>query len=210
MNSSANEKRKRKAKARKFYIIGPDARIGGKGGWEMENLPALLMGRRVLVPPPGQRGFPDFSEPPRLVFDKSLGRNPRDLEQFHDYWLVSDRMKGVLEQLDPEAFGFVKCVSQNRDRSVGPAYWLCDVLRILDAVDEEKSRVRIEYDPPDHRKRYSLLGGANLFFREEAVGPAHIFRLQFLFPRVICDDLVRDACKEADLKGIGFHDAAKY
>jgi hypothetical protein len=55
MNKAPVEKRSRKAKARRFYIVGPDARISGKGGWEMENLPALLMGRRVLVPPPGAR-----------------------------------------------------------------------------------------------------------------------------------------------------------
>lgn len=44
------------------------------------------------------------------------------------------------------------------DGSVAPTYWLCDVLRLLDAVDEEKSRVKIEYPAQDH-KLYNLMGG---------------------------------------------------
>lgn len=119
-------------------------------------------------------------------------------------------MKAVLERLDPEGVEFEKCVCRSKSESAAPVYWLCDVVRILDAVDEEKSRVKIEYDPPDHRKRYNLLGGANLLFREEIVGSAHIFRLKFLQPRIVRSQSMKDACKEAGLKGISFHDAANY
>jgi len=211
MTTSSNEKPARKTKARKFYVVSLDYRTRSAPGWRMENLELLEGSRQGLSPPIGQRGFPPYPEPPRLLIDNSLGREPRDFEIYHDYWVVSDRMKSVLETIDPEAVAFVKCDTLHGDGSAGPAYWLCDVLRVLDAVDEEKSRVKIECDPPDHRKRYNLLGGANLFFREDiVVGSIHLFRLRFLLPKIVCDQYLKAACKEAGLKGIGFNDAADY
>jgi hypothetical protein len=190
--------------------MSPDPRSGGKVAWGMENEVALLMGGRVVGPRSEQRGFPNFPETPRLVFDKALGKRPPcDLEQYHDYWLLSDRMKTVLERLDPDGFAFIKCLSRATRGSAALDYWLCDVLRILDAVDEEKSRLRIEIDERG-RKSYSLMGGALLVFREEIVRSAHIFRLRYSIGYVICDQELKDRCKEAGLKGIAFWDPAKY
>ena len=96
MTSTPTEKGARKANARKFYIMDPDPRVRSVGGFEIENLRLLLDGRRVLGPPPSQRGFANSPEPPRLLIDRALGRAPLDLEQYHQYWLVSDRMKNIL------------------------------------------------------------------------------------------------------------------
>lgn len=209
MIDSPKRRRVGTGKARKFYLMGLSCR-GGKVGWKMENEATLLMGKLALIPPPGQRGFPDFPELPHLVFDKALGRRPpRDLERYHDHWLVSDRMKAVLQRLDPDGVTFVKCLSRANRGSVAHDYWLCDVLRILDAVDEQNSRLRIEINSTGY-KWYSLMGGASLRFREEIVGSAHIFRLRFSISHVVCDQTMKDACKDAGLKGIAFHDAAKY
>jgi len=51
----------------------------------------------VRVPPPGNEDFLIFPEPLSLVFDKSLGRAPPYVWQFHGSWLVSDGMMAVLE-----------------------------------------------------------------------------------------------------------------
>lgn len=209
MVASSTGKRARTGKIRKFYGMGPNPCIGGKGGWIVENEPVLLMGRFVLGPPPGQRGFPQFPELPRLVFDKKLGRPPRDVEQFHDYWLVSDRMKAILQRIDPDGVAFVQCLSRTSSGSAAPVYWLCDVLRILDAVDEEKSHLRIETDSTGY-KWYSLTGRPSLVFREEIVGSAHIFRLRFSIGNVICDQALKSACKAAGMTGIAFDDAARF
>ncbi len=93
------------------------------------------------------------------------------------YWLVSDRTKQVLETIDPEGVVFMKCDVHFRDGEPGPTYWLCDVLRILDAVDEDASKVGINYDQKTGQKGYGIIG-AKLVFKEEVVGPAHIFRVQ--------------------------------
>jgi hypothetical protein len=84
-----------------------------------------------------------------------------------------------MEAADSEGVKFVKCETRNRDGSVGPGYWLYDVVRVLDAVDEERSSLKIEYDPQRDWKGYSLLGGATLIFKDDVVGSSHIFRMRF-------------------------------
>lgn len=197
---------KRKLKARKFYEMSPDFRVGGVPGWKLENEEFIKPKGVVIFARDSSRpGFPDFPEPPRFVVDKKLGRPPRDLEEY-GYWVVSDRMKRVLEEIDPRALAFVRCDVRRPGGELGPAYWLCDVLPILDAVDEAASKVRVEYD--GERKVYSLMGGANLIFKDDIVEDHHIFRLTPLRTANFCDNQIRDACKAAGLKGITFHDAA--
>lgn len=212
MTNPPTEKPARKAKARKFFLMRPDISIGGRPGFEVQNLATLLDGRKVLGPPIGKRGFGKFDQAPKVLVDKSLGRNLRDLELYHEYWLVSDKLKMALASVDPDAVAFARCDVRNRDGTEGPVYWLCDVVRILDALDEGLSRVTVEHRTYKGQswKGYSLLGGASLVFREEVVGSAHIFRMRYLVPQVICDQELQDTCKKAGLKGISFHDAANY
>ncbi|MDE5443758.1 DUF1629 domain-containing protein [Bradyrhizobium sp. CSA207] len=118
-------------------------------------------------------------------------------------------MKTLLESLDAEGVAFVKCEMRYPDGSAAPTYWLCDVIRLLDALDEEKSRVNITYPAPG-RKEYLTLGSSSFLFKEESVGAVHIFRLRSLRQKIVCDQTVKDACKEAGMRGIGFRDASKY
>jgi hypothetical protein len=196
--------RARKPKARKFYKMEQDFRASSAPGYRIENETRLLFGRRILGPGPEQRGFPIYPEAPRILFDKKLGRPVRDLEQCSDYWLISDRMKAVLEATDAEGFAFVKCEVRLRDGEPGPDYWLCDVVRVLDAVDEMASRLKI-YDEAGE-KTYSLRGGANLVFKEDVVGSAHVFRMAHLEAAVICDEQIKDACRAAHLRGVALID----
>jgi uncharacterized protein DUF1629 len=205
-SSSSSRKGALKVKAPKFYKIGPDPRIAGEPGWRIQNLNALLMGRPVLCPPIGQRGFDAFPDAPLLVIAPSSGRPPYDLEQCHDYWLVSDALKNTLERVDAAGVAFVRCEVWIEDGSRGPSYWLCDILRLLDAVDEENSHVTVKFVP---NRIYSLLGGASLTFKADVVNSSHIWRTPYMEDLVFCDDRMREACKEADLAGIRFRDASK-
>lgn len=195
----------RQRKARRFYQMNLDLRVRGRAGYKFENANLLLQGERLLGPPLGQRGFQDYPEPPRFVFDKRIGHFPRDLELCHSYWLVSDRMKKALESWDSEGVAFLRCEVRLPDGEPGPVSWLCDVLRVLDAVDEAASRVKIEYNPQYNYKVYQLIG-ANLAFKEDVVGTAHIFRLSYMIPAIFCDQQIKDAYKAAGLKGVSFHE----
>ena len=173
----------------------------------MENR-AVLNGGLPLMSPRrnGPRSFPALSEPPRLIIDRSLGRAPADWELFHDFRLVSARMKGLLEAVDREGVAFLECETQSLGRKPAPRYWLCDVVRILDAIDEERSRGEILGDGTENR-RYDITRTSCLAFKEEAVGSAHIFRPRF-WGLIICDQVMKDACRAARIRGISFRDAS--
>jgi hypothetical protein len=202
-------RRQRRQRARKFYRMDIDLRVGGVAGYVLQNADVLAPGVRVLLAP-NNRGFPGYPEAPRFLFDKKQGRLPRDLEQYGDYWLVSDRLKSILEAVDAAGFAFVRCETVFRNGETGPLYWLCDVVRVLDAVDEERSQVRIGRQEKTGAKYYLLAGGADLIFKEDVIGDAHVFRLVPSTPTVICDQKVRDACKAAALKGPKFYDASSF
>ncbi len=53
----------------------------------------------------------------------------------------------------------------------------------------------------DHGEKYYLLNtGMSLVFRGDVVGAAHIFRMAHFEVAVTCDQTMKDACKQADLK----------
>ncbi len=190
----------------KFFSMGPSLRGTRRAGFEIQNISKLPRQGNVLEPQYGARGFPAYPEPPLLRIMPKLGRPLRDIEHYHAYWLVSGAAKDVFTSLDAEGFAFMKCSVFTEHWEPGPEYWLCDVIRVLDAVDEENSIIRIEHDFLG--KRYSFLGGASLIFRHEIVGLSHIFRLSYhTLSAVFCDQKMKGACKSAGLKGIQFGDA---
>ncbi|MCX8281897.1 DUF1629 domain-containing protein [Phyllobacterium sp. 0TCS1.6C] len=202
--SSAKQER---LKARKFFTIGHDYRGGGKGpGIKLINGKALITtGMTMFCPPRGRRGFAlPLAETPHFIEEKGY-RPTRDLEANGFYWFISQRTKEVFESVDPEGFAFVPCDFTLPDGSKGDPRYLCDVIRELDAIDEEKSKVKVEYE--GEWKAYNPMGGASIVFDEERTGDAHVFK-QIHLGGLICDDVLRDACRSAELTGILFRDAA--
>lgn len=187
---------------RKFYEV-TRYRRGGLLGFTLENEDALPSGLECLSA---------LDELPRCVFDQSRGRLPRDLEVCYGAWLISDRTKIVFESLDPKAFLFVPCIVRTpKGAWDGPQYWLCNVVRVLDVLDESRSRLRVGVrDDPRYRdfgkKYYDFFGGAELVFREDLIGDAHIFRMAHYGGCAICDQELKDACKSAGLRGLLFND----
>jgi len=113
-------------------------------------------------------------------------------------------MKSVLGAVDRDGVAFLRCETRSLSGDA-PAYWLCDIIRVLDAIDEEKSNVEILYDGTDFRQ-YDNMAISSVVFSEEAIGSAHIFRPRFLETRIICDQAVKDACKAAGVRGLSFGD----
>jgi hypothetical protein len=88
-----------------FFILAPDVRRGGPGhGVVFENRKALMTPPRLILRPE-EGGFPPLRETPRLVHQPKEGDLPQDLEGgFSGYWLVSKRLRKVMESVDPDAF----------------------------------------------------------------------------------------------------------
>jgi hypothetical protein len=184
---------------RKHYIVEPlPARDFYYSLLNKERL--FAGGPPFFMLPEGRRGFRDYPEMPVFLFS---GKSSRDFELFSFYWFISDRMKNVLERVDPEAFVFLKCKVQLKDGADGPVRWLCDIVRVLDALDEGKSEVRINRSD-DGTKYYQFGGRCALHFNDDAIGPHHVFRMKFRESEVICDDDFKLACREAGLTGVTF------
>ncbi|MCC8538921.1 DUF1629 domain-containing protein [Xanthomonas axonopodis pv. poinsettiicola] len=201
--------------AGEFFVFGPDLESNRPfRGATFENVQKLLTPPRLILRPSGG-GFPPLREKPKLVLDPSQGPKPRDLEGgFSGYWLVSERLREAMVSVDNDAFAFAECDVRLGNGAQGPKYFLCDVVRVLDAVDEDNSKLKIEIDDDFvNGKYYATGGGASLAFKREVLGDAHVFLTPYsLF--VVCDQVFKAAVHRAgvpedpELSGISFIDAS--
>ncbi|WP_313274863.1 DUF1629 domain-containing protein [Stenotrophomonas sp.] len=194
-------------KVGEFFQLRPDARRGGKGhGVVFENEKALLSPPRLILKP-DEGGFPPLRETPRLVCIPSEGELPQDLEGgFSGYWLISQRLRKVMESVDSDAFVFADVDYRLADGSKGPMVFLCDVVRTLDALDEDASELDIKIsDDYEDGKYYSLAGGSRLAFKRDVLGEAHVFRLPF-HGGVFCDRAFKGAVEAAGIGNEGQSD----
>lgn len=196
----------------KFFLI--DVSFLGNGrvpGIEITNEEKLIHpGMNVISHP---NGMPDqYPERPHLLHVPDKGGMPRDLEELAGIWIVSEPLKQLFEQIDPEAFAFVECDLSLADGSPGPQYYLGNVLRRIDALDEASSHVKIKldhnYQTGEDEKLYSLVGGASLVFKQDAVGEAHIFRQDHMGAPPICDRAMFDTLRAANFSGVRLRDVA--
>lgn len=83
-------------------------------------------------------------------------------------------MKAVLQAVDREAFALLECDIRSPDGTRQPSRWLCDVVRVLDAVDEAQSTVKVGV--ADNGSKYYRLGSNDkLVFKDSGIEGAHIF-----------------------------------
>ena len=193
-----------------FYVIGPDIRTRDSHGVVFANVEDLLTPpRRILRPEQG--GFPTLRAPPLLVHDPAQGEMPRDLEAtFSGYWLVSEELKNAFQSTDPEGFAFLRCDFRLADGTQGAPHYLCDIVRTLDALDEDKSQLRIVVsDEYSNGKYYHMGGGAKLVFKADQIGEAHVFRTPYS-AKIFCDHVLHVVIISQALTGIWFVDASDY
>lgn len=203
-----------------FYILRPDVRGGGPGtNVTIENEAVLLTAPSLIIRPP-LGGIPEFPERPRLSHSSGKNKPPRDLEGgYSGYWLVSERLKRVFEDVDQEAFVFTECDYILPDGSQGPKHYLCDVVREVAALDRNRSKFKTKllFDERtgEEVEMPSLVGGAQLAFNSAAVGNAHIFRMAERPSVIVCDEYMRQATRKAGIGvkpnsgGLNFKDAAE-
>lgn len=197
-----------------FYVMSQDFNEPCHGV-ELVNARVLRpAGRAIIRPEVG--GFPEFDEVPRLR-ETSPDMTLRDFQLgFEGYWLVSDQLKRIFESVDRNAFEFAECEFVKYDGSLGGSYFLCDVVRSLDAIDDDASDVKVATGGYPKGKFYKLSGGAKLAFRKSVVDGAHVFANPFNTRLVVCDRLMRDALVERGFgidgegHGLTLIDAADY
>lgn len=198
----------RRAKGRYFLIEPSFWPAGGFPKIDIVNEERLFPpGWRFIEPPTGDPG--QYPERPHLAHQPGPGKTnglPRDFELLAGLWIVSDALKTVFQTLDPDAFAFAACDFTLWNGAPGPQLYFCNVLRELDALDEEASRLKIRRGDYVNGKFYNRSGGAALRFRPEVAGRSHVFRTPFA-EMVFCDRAMRDAVVRAGLNGVSLRDA---
>lgn len=196
---------------RKFYVLESDPRYSGPPEFEWIN-------DSDCAPPLGRRvgkytgkhefgvGIASYEETPRLVFRKSI-KKLHDIEPMTDPMYFSDRMKNLLESMDPEAFEWlqVEAVQGRRIEKVPDLapFWFGDVIRILDCVDEVNSDIEhYKIDWGENIRRYKRIN--RLKIRSDLPSNYRVFRLHNSFRTIIVDDSVKDAIEESKYFGSVF------
>ncbi|WP_084583745.1 imm11 family protein [Sphingomonas azotifigens] len=184
---------------RKFFEVRADRTIG--------RLPFDVVNEEEVGfykpgPYPGGIGFPIYQGVPILRFNPRRKRIP-DLNQYGRLWIVSDRAKNVLARVDPEAFEFRPTESVRGGKPLErDSYWLCAPIRILDAVDEDRSEIWIGRLGDNYT--YPSLHLARM--RLEVVGDAHAFCPMRSLSLIIFDEIMVDKIKSAELTGFIYLD----
>ena len=195
-----------------FYFLQPSRWSDGIGhGLQFANEAALCRpGMHTVDPPDGDPT--QYSERPHLIHVPAEGGLPRDFEVYSSIWIVSQALKDVFDAVDPQGFAFAACDFTLADGTPGPQYYLCDVVRELDALDVPASQVKIKTDHDYISGKdvpfYSAVGGASLVFRKDVLNGVHIFRQASsgFFP--ICDRVMFDALASTSLDGVRLRDVS--
>jgi len=201
MNDQAQEQRK-------YYSLEIDFSVANKApAHEWLNQEEQM---RDFYPYPDRpfRGI-TFSEPPRIQFERKRGRVAlRDAGPITlGIWLISDRLKQLLEHLDPDAFAFQKVdVDYSNFSEPGPDFWFVYIVRSLDCVDEEHSVINYQDDIPGIKNYLALI---DVRMRPELVGSAHAFRLKHATSTLIVDDVIVAALKAQKIRGFKFEPIQK-
>ncbi|MBX9844991.1 MAG: DUF1629 domain-containing protein [Xanthobacteraceae bacterium] len=189
------------AAERRYFELNVDFRLPTFPSVDWTNESTLRTGLRTQDDKPF-RGI-QFSEPPKIVVERKNRRGPlRDAYSIDlGIWLVSDRTKLLFEQMDREAFAFERAeVNDRKFVEPSPAFWLCHIVRMLDCVDEEQSKILYQEDIPF--KNYLRL--IDVKMRREVIGAAHAFRPKYAARTDIVDDVLATAIKREKIRGFGF------
>lgn len=165
-------------------------------------------------------GFPEGMATPIVDLDRAEAE-PWPIRGYgSSFWLVSERMRAALLELDPDAFQFIAALARYpRQEPRAGLYWFCSMLRVLDAIDEAASDMLIQIEPaftyerepplppgstantPDGMfKNYAL--PKRFVFRPEVVNGYRFFRPLYCYTKVFVSDEVRARFKEMGARNV--------
>lgn len=142
--------------------------------------------------------FPNFQVRPKFFIDVTKGRAPRHLEKYGSLWLVSEGFKSVAESTDPDGLIFAEIDLVLSSGTPSPKYWLCDVVRTLEVVDEEKSVFK-KWQHNETDWSYGFAGG-KIVIDKNAVGSAKVFRIAHMDGICVCTLEFKAALEQNDIR----------
>lgn len=153
------------------------------------------------------RGIPIVTETPTFKHVKRDGPYPRDIERFGNFWVISKKLKKIFEDFDPEAFDFLECKVWSGDIMTTGEHWFCDVVRVLDVIDESKSKLESAFI--GGKKYYHLSESKKIHLNRNIIKKHRVFMVDHCWPNVMCDEELVKICKSEKIKNISFEKAEK-
>jgi hypothetical protein len=150
-------------------------------------------------------GVPLEPETPILLINMQEAASPlSDIEPaLGQRWYISRRTKDLFKSLDAGAFDFrrtqARLLTKEGEQVEGPEYYICDVVRFVDALDEQRSRVTVR----GPMRTVSVFGDQNTF-RAAQVNGHSIFRPMYSTSRIACTEDFRAAVQRAGLTNFRF------
>lgn len=197
-------------KTRKYYLLQPKWTASAPC-YSLENAEELkATGELSLMtsPVPYEPGFRNWPVRPRFRIAKTRRGSMKDMEDIGDFLLISQRAKEVLAGLSDTDFRFLAVDTEVAPGEPPRPSWLCEVMPLLDAVDEARSRVYVGQST-DGRRIHLPDGLSSLVFDEAVIDGHHAFRLATSYSTIVVDETFRHALKQAGLTGLSFRDAFK-
>jgi hypothetical protein len=147
-------------------------------------------------------GIPLEPETPILEINMVGSANPLPdvLPATGGRWYISRRAKEVFESLDAGAFDFrraqTRLLTASGEHVEGPEHYVCDVVRFIDALDEQRSPVTVR--SRGAVRVVSMFGDQNTF-RVAQVDGHSVFRPMYSTSHILCTDDFCSAVQRASL-----------
>jgi Protein of unknown function (DUF1629) len=189
-----------------FWLVTNQARSRAAGRQFINQDEVCKDSGSVILSPPStwDRGFRPYAVRPRFRISKRLGRMPPDVENYVSYWFISDAAKRFLDDFSPTDFVYL-AIDVQVDPGCEPAiWWLCDIVNVLDAIDEEQSVGLRPIVGDTGRKVHNNVIWASTVFDESVVGKHNVFRPATSPDPIVCTGRFKDAFKKAGLTGQSF------
>lgn len=201
------------AARKRYYAVSQDFRFN-PGDCDFTNRDeALINGRSAGRHEHASRyrnlgfrtGLPPLRERPRLLIGEYEGEL-LDIYGFNVRF-VSDRVKRLLETLDPDGFEYAECEAVHADGRPLEAYWYMNAVRAVEEFDEGRSSfVRYaDRNPgtPDPLNP-AILALNDVVWLPDLPGDFRSFYLTRHARHFIVDETIADAWRDAGFKGALF------
>lgn len=150
-----------------------------------------------------KRGFRPYPATPRFHLSKKFGHLPSDIEPYGSYWLISERAKEAITQINSSDFAFIDLNIEGDSGNYPTKYWMCDVITATKSVDMHKSSAKIRKN--DRGEDFIVQTPyIKLKFKEHMIEGIHIFRIYNSPSIIVCDDIFRNKIMESEISGLIF------
>lgn len=175
----------------------------------------VLMTHRPAGAPPRfaanlyQNSFWPMPEKPVIILHRDCKIASRDIDLMRAFWIVSERCKDAMLSVDLSAFDFLECDCFDHKGNQLEARWLCVVMRTLDVLDEEVTKVIIARGP-NGAKGYHINSYDNIVLKmKEIPNNTQIFNMAHILRKIISTTAFKDEMKYKGIKNFLFTDVSK-